>query len=338
MAIKTYAQWPAGSSAVQYIASKDILTTAPAMKVLDLACEEKTLKRQMGASIVYRRWLTPAIDTTPTPEGGNKDPRTLVPEDYTGTMLRYAERIQVSRVDYDLSPFDAVMGSKDRIKQLVISDRERIRWNAVAAGVNVVYNSPAIVSRATVNGPISAGRIQLAVRSLMQLKGMTFAEQIGGANKIGTSPIEASFYLFGHTNQLPDFRALPGWVPKSSYPANVNVSPYEVGSFQNVRVFLTPEALTFPGGGAASTAMINTAGNTDVYINLLLGKEAAASVKLEGDGAEGFGNFNLEVLDKADKFDPSNAWVDIVATWYDLCMITANDWTWRLEVGATLNT
>lgn len=338
MAMKTYAQWPAGSSAVQYLAIKDVLTTAPAQKVLDLACEEKTMKRQMGASIVLRRWLTPAIDTTPTPEGANKDPRSLVPEDYTGTMLRYAERIQVSRVDYDLSPWDAVMGGKDRIKQLVISDRERIRWNAGIAGPNVIYNSPAVGARANVNGPISAGRIQAGVRSLMALKGMTFSEIIGGANKIGTSPIEASYYYFGHTDQLPDFRALPGWVPKASYPAGVNVSPYEVGSFQNVRVFLTAEALKLPGAGAATSTMLNTLGNTDVYTNLLLGKEAMASVKLDGDGAEGFGNFNLEVLDKADKYDPSNAWVDIVATWYDLAMITANDWTYRIEVGATLNT
>ena len=58
MAQLQYAQWPVGSTAIQYLAEKDILETAPAFETLIIATDKKTMRRQMGASIVMRRWLT----------------------------------------------------------------------------------------------------------------------------------------------------------------------------------------------------------------------------------------------------------------------------------------
>src|ERR1041385_1994929 len=221
MAAKSYAQWPAGSTAIQYLAEKEVLETAPAFETLNLATDRRTMKRQMGAAIDLRRWLTPAVDATPAPEGTQKSARTLIPEDFIGTMLRYTERIQVTRVDYDLSPWDAVQGGKDRLKQLILSTRERIRFNAGISGTNVLYNSSAISTRATANG-------------------FGFTEAMEGTNKEGTSPIEPAYFAFCHSNLQPDIRALPGFQRAADYPGKKKHFR-EFGCWQNIRFFTTPE-------------------------------------------------------------------------------------------------
>jgi N4-gp56 family major capsid protein len=338
MAAKSYnVGYGPNPTQVQYIASKDILTTAPAISVLDIACEKKTMQRQMGASIVYRRWFTGAVDATPAPEGAVKESRTLTWEDYNVTMLRYTERYQVTRVDYDLSPFNAVKGATERLKQLIISTRERVRWNAAVAGTNVLYNSAAVTARNQVNGPLTPGRFQTIGRSLENLKAMPFQPAIQGANKEGTSPVEEAFYVFTHTDNQPDLRGFPGFTMAVQYPNGSKAHKREFGAWQQFRYFTTPEAIKYSAGGAASTTMLNTGGVTDVYPTIVCGKEALCSVKLEGDGKEGFGNMGVDILDKPDKADPNNSWVDIVASWYDAALITANDWIWRLESGATAN-
>jgi N4-gp56 family major capsid protein len=339
MAIKTYAQWPAGSTAIQYLAEKDVLETAPAYETLNIATDKKTMRREMGAAIVMRRWLTPAVDATPAPEGTQKSARTLVPEDFTGTMQRYTERIQVSRVDYDLSPWNAVQGAKDREKQLILSTRERIRFNAGISGTNVLYNSSAISTRATVNGPLAAGRLQIIIRNLENAKGFVFTDAMGATNKEGQSGIEPAFFAFCHSNLQPDIRALPGFQRCADYPGKEKHFR-EFGAWQNIRFFTTPEAVYFPGGGAASTSMLNTggtAGNADVYPIIICGQHALTSVALTGAESEGSGNLKITILDQPDKYDANNNWVDIVSQWYDLCMVTSNDWLWRYEVATTLN-
>lgn len=338
MAAKSYnVGYGPNPTQVQYIASKDILTTAPAISVLDIACDKKTMQRQMGASIVYRRWFTGAVDATPAPEGAVKEARTLTWEDYNVTMLRYTERYQVTRVDYDLSPFNAVKGATERLKQLIISTRERVRWNAAVAGTNVLYNSSSVTARNQVNGPLTPGRFQTIGRSLENLKAMPFQPPIQGQDKEGTSPVEEAFYVFTHTDNQPDLRAFPGFIMAVQYPNGSKVHKREFGAWQQFRFLTTPEAIKYSAGGASSTTMLNTGGVADVYPTIVCGKEALCSVKLEGDGKEGFGNMGVDILDKPDKADPNNSWVDIVASWYDAALITANDWIWRLETAATAN-
>ena len=337
--MKTYAQYPQGATAIQYLAEKEVLETAPAYETISLATDERTLKRNMGNAIVMRRWLTPGIDTTPAPEGTQKTARAIVPEDFTGTVYRYTELLQVSRYEWDLGPWDSVQGSKDRLKQLIISTRERIRFNAAATGTNVLYNSSAVTSRAQVNGPLSAGRLQIIVRNLMLAKAFMFSDAMGGTDKQGTSPVESAVFAFCHTNLQPDIRALPGFQRVADYPGKPR-SPREFGAWQNIRFFTSPEALFYPGAGAATTSMLNTggtAGTADVYPIFIMGQHALTSVKLSGEGEAGSGNFGIRILDEPDKYDPNNNFVDIVASWYDLCMVTSNDWLWRYEVATTAN-
>jgi len=345
MSILNYQQYPNNSANAQYVALKEVLDRAPAFIALDQACDERKIMAQTGNGVNLRRWTNPTVETTAgavASEGVNPASRALTYTDYTGTMGRYVEIFEVSRYNQDLHPYDAVKGSVDTGIDLVKSDQERVRWNAAIAGTNVIYNSAAISSRGTVNGTITLGRIQVAVRSIRANKGEQFSAAEGGQNKVGTSPVEAAYYAFCHTDLEPDIRALPGFKTVAEYPSGKGMN-YEFGAVLNVRFFTSPEFVPFTNSGASSSTLVATgtsgtsAGSADVYPIVIVAKHALTSVRLTGAGKNGVGNVKPTILDQADKSDPSNERVYISFAWYDLCMRTAEEWMYRIEVGATRN-
>lgn len=339
MAIANYPSqnFPNASVNPQYFLRKKVLESAKTQEVLDIAYEMYTMPKNANGYFGCRRYLTPAADATPVPEGTNKEARSPIYEDFSVAMLRYSERFQVTRQVDDLTPFDVVASCKDELAKLVVLDRERVRWNAGVTLPNKIYNSPSVGSIPAVNGPVTASRLQVVTRSLDVAKASYFGKIEPGTNKEGTAPTQACYYAFAHRNTKCDWDALPGFQQVAYSPTGKPKHFTHYGNYKDIAVFLSADALYYPGGGAATTTLINTAGAADVFPILILGEKAMGSVSLEGSGKEGFGNLSTVILDKADKYDPSNAWTDIVATWYDAALPTTNDWGWVLYVGATLN-
>ena len=344
MSILNYQNWPNGSANEQYIPVKTVLDSAAAQTCLHEATDKITIPPKSGRSINLRRWVNPTVQIANSivTEGVNPNARQLQSQDYTGTMQRYAELFEVSRIDYDLHPYDAVKGSSERGANLVARDRERVRYNAAIGGTSVFYNSAAIAARANVNGTFSLGRLQAAVRAIRGAYGESFTKAMGGQSKIGTSPVESALYAFAHTDLEPDIRNLPGFKTCAEYPTAVGM-PYEFGACQNVRFFTTPEFVPFANSGASSTTLISTgtsgisSGSADVYPIFITAMNALTSIELGGGGVKGFGNAKANILNGADKSDPTNERIYIAFDWYDLCYITAQEWCARIEVGATRN-
>jgi N4-gp56 family major capsid protein len=339
MAMNTYAAQnvPNGSANPQYFINKDLLDSADTFQVIDKFAVEQTLPMNSNAFLASRRYLTGAPDATPTPEGTNKVSRTQIYEDFTTQMFRYMEQYQLSQQELKLTPFPALKGARTEMTKLVILDRERVRWNALLTIANKIYNSSAVTTIPGVNGPITPGRIQTIVRSILKAKGSYVSAGQGGVNKEGTNPTEQSLVFLGHTDLQPDVRALPGFQPAISLPDGKPKHKTHFGNWLNVEFYLSQEAPILTGGGAASTTLLNTAGVTDVYQNIIMAKNTIATVKLGGAGEEGGGNLDTKLLDQPDKYDPGNQWANLVCTWWDAAYIITNDWAWLYYTGATLN-
>lgn len=344
MSILNYQNWPNNSANINFIPVKKILDSAAAQVCMDRACDEITVAPNSGNSINLRRWVNPTVNLAQSTvtEGVNPNARQLQSQDYTGTLVRYAELFEESRIAYDLNPYNAIEGATERGVVLVQRDRERVRYNAAISGTSVFYNAAAITSRATVNGALTLGRLQAAVRAIRGAYGESFQAAESGQNKEGTSPVESALYAYAHTDLEPDIRNLPGFKTVAEYPTGRGL-PYEFGAAQNVRFFTTPEFVPFANAGANSTTLISTgtagisSGASDVYPIILTAKHALTSVKLGGSGAKGFGNAKANVLKDADKSDPTNERIYVAFDWYDLCLITAQEWIARIEVGCTRN-
>lgn len=343
MSMKTYADYPQGGGEIQYVALKEVLFRSPAFVCLDKATDQRTLAPKSGAAINLRRWQNPAISTTAVTEGVNPTPRAPTAADYTGTMSRYAELYAVSRYEYDLAPYDAVKAASDILADnLIPGTRERVRYNAAKAGTSVFYNSASITARTDVNGVITGGRLQAAIRQIRGYKGRTFSQAEGGQAKDGTSPVEQAYYAFCHSDLEPDLRLLPGFKTCNEYPSGKGME-HEFGAYQNVRFFTSPEFVSYENGGAASTTMKatgatgSTSGSADVYPIIVTARGALTSIALRGSGKGGFGNASVNVLDKRDGSDPTGERIYIEADWYDLCLVTSQEWLAVIEVATTRN-
>lgn len=339
MSMSTYSAQnvPNGSPNPQYFIQKDLLESADTFEVWDKFCDAQTLPPNSNAFIASRRYLTGAPDATPAPEGTNKESRTQIYEDFTTQMYRYTERVQLSQHVLKLTPFPALKGARNEMAKLVRLDRERVRWNAALSLPNKAYNSTAVSSIPQVNGVLTAGRIQTLVRAIRKAKGGYVSMGESGTDKEGTAPVESGLIFIGHTDLEPDIRALPGFQPAYALPSGKPKHKCHFGNWQNVEFYTSQEAPILLGQGASTSSLMNTNGNADVYPSVLFAKHTLATVKLGGAGKEGGGNLETKLLDQPDKYDPSNAWADLVCTWWDAAYPITNDWGWVYYTGATLN-
>lgn len=337
MAMKTSTNGSLQGTVIPSLAMKEVLYRAPAFERFDAACEKRKIPSQTTNSIIVRRWINPAVNSNPEPEGVTPVFRALVGEDYTGTLQRYSEVFATTRYDFVLDPWNAVEGSADVLADLVKSTQERIRMLAAFSGSNVLYNSSAIASRVTVNGPITKGRIQKGTVAIGAAKGRTFTQDQSAVDKFNTTAIESGYYMFHHTNMQPDIRAIPDVILLPQMAERRGLPAGTWAATEKCIFVEQPEIPILTGAGGTNSLMFSTGAAVDVYQSFLCAKGALLSVGLEGSGKEGFGNMKIEVLDKADKSDPTNTRVLVSAAWMDLCMNVSNDWGVRYETGATAN-
>lgn len=315
---------------------KETLELAKAFQRIGAGYSSRKINKNMGASVILTRWVNAAISTVPEPEGQNPPTQALLTEQYTATLLRYSAAFATSTYNATVNPLDWAKGQAVVLKNQVISTRERIRWNAAISGTNVIYNSPAITARNQVNGVITLGRLQKAVQTIEATKGMPFTRDSNGSTRVGTAPTEAGYYCFTSTNAHPDIRNLPGFTKR----AEMTGSDYPDGTFgcvDNVVFVTSPEFVPIAGAGAATTTLLATGGNTDVYPFVVCAKDALTDIDFSGSGRQGWGNAEVYVLDSADKYDITNARLIISAAWLDAAVVTSFDWLVRIECGVTAN-
>lgn len=340
MAIRSYDFSVSGNA--QHQAMKEFLWTPNAHVYLDQVYQQQTIDRRSGAAVLFRRIVPMPIVATPSgvAEGVSPASQSFSSEDYTGTVTRYAEIYEVSRYNYDLSPFDEAGEGAKQLRIKVDRTRERIRYNAAKAGTGVLYNSSSISTRATVNGVITLGRIQRAVAELRANRAETFTEIDHGSTKVGSTPVEACYLAFCSTDLEPDLRNIPGF----TVTANTTGAKFkgEFGVVQNVRFITNADYAPFIGAdhGAAigSSGFRSTDGvYNDVYPIIIAAKGSLSGVMLRGSSSTGMGNGKVSINDKPDKADPTNERVLMSADWYDLCLVTGNSYLRRIEVACTAN-
>lgn len=332
MAIATL---PANTPAIM---AKQMLDRAEAEKRIGSAFQSRKINKNSGSTLTLSRWVNAAISTTPEPEGQNPTTQALTQESYNGTMQRYSAAFATSRYTSDLSPLDWTKGMTDVLMTQVESTRERIRYNAAISTTNVLYNSPSITTVQTVNGVITLGRLQKAIATIQAAKGQTFTSDATGTTKVGTTPVEAGYYCYHHSNANPDIRNIPGFVPKAKMaPGNYPIGTF--GSVDNI-IFVSSSEFT-PAAGAATSvtnsSLLSTGGFPDVYNFIVCAKGALVDVSLGGSGKEGYGNVETFILDSADKSDLTNSRSVVSAAWYDLAMLVSFDWLVNIKCAVTAN-
>lgn len=334
MAINSYTGAPASGNLTNLHAVVKLLKSADAVEILDKFCLTIPVPANKTETVGLMRAVTPDPSVVEVAEGVNPAPRALTYESVTKTFEEFAEVFAVTSRQAELGEYDVLMHSKDRLTDLIKRTREKNAWYEYRAGTGVLYNSAAITARGDVNGAITINRLRIASRDLHNNRAGYMREMTKGSVNDNTFPVEPAFVVLTHTDARADIRALPGFVAAPAVGGLKDYMPQLFGYVDEFAFITSPELEPFYGAGAAigATGMKSVGGvNVDVYVYLIVGKEALGKCSLKAKG--GGTHVALTVLDKADKSDPTNQRRLVSARWWDAPLILNQNWLRRIEAG-----
>jgi len=279
----------------------EILAHAVPVEVLGMVGSQKPMPKNAGATIIYRRWLPYGGSTTNSntinrwvvdanshqlSEGVTPDPDALTPQDISVTLNQYGVLYGLTDRTVDLSEDDVPMEMKKQCGERIGLIREMVRWGVVKGGTNAYYVGGS--SRSAVNGKISINKLRLVSRNLQANHAKRITGVLSMSSDFGSSPVEAAYVVFAHTDAEADIRDLPNFKNISEYAQRKPISPYEIGSCENFRFVLSPELAPYAdaGGTASTNGMYSTTGSAaDVYPFVVAAEDAWGQVALRGANA-----------------------------------------------------
>lgn len=311
-------------------AERQMLRHAGPVVVLDKMGLTKPLPKNKSTTIKFRRPKTFTAATTPLAEGVTPTATAFEYEDVQVSVKQYGQVVIVTDVIEDTHEDPVLNDAVVQLGENIGRTMEALNYGVLRAGTNVFRANGA--ARGDILSPISLARQRAVVRALKRQKAMKISQILGPGPNYATRAVEAAYVAVGHTDLENDIRALPGFLPVAQYANRSTISEYEIGSVEDVRYILTPDLEPFAGQGAATTAMLNTGGNADVYPLMFFGKEAYGLVPLRGMGAV---SPSIIPVGQKTKDDPLGqrgyaGW----KTWH-ACLILNDAWMARLEVAAT---
>jgi N4-gp56 family major capsid protein len=339
MAINAYGTAVNGNPTNVY-AYAELLKSADAVECIDKFVKTYPVPMNKNETVSFLRAVTPDAPVQEVAEGVNPPVQQIVYEQVLKTFEEFAEVFGVTSRQAELGEYDVLMHSKDRMLDQMKRIREKNAWYEYRAGTNVVYNSSAVTSRPQVNGVISLGRLRLAARSMHNNRASVMREMTKGSVNQSTVAVEPAFIVLCHTDCRADIRNIPGFVAAPQVGGLKDYIQQLFGYVDEFCFITSPEFEPFTGAGVAvgSTGLRSVGGvNVDVYAYLMLGKESCGKCNLRGSEKGGYGGIELNVLNKADKSDPTNQRRLVSVRWWDAPVILNQNWLYRIECGVLEN-
>lgn len=313
-------------------ASAQMLSFAEAVTILPKFALTKPMPKNKTDTIKFRRPVPFSKVTVPLAEGVTPTVNSMTYEDVSATLLEWGDLFGITSkiADTHEDPVlqDMTMLCGDQAEKTL----EGIIWGKLVAGTSVFYSNGS--ARTDVNTPISINDVRKVVRYLQSMKAQKITMILDGSPDFNTTPIEAAYVGFTHTNMQADIRALPGFVPVAQYGSQKTLCPQEFGTVEDVRFITSPEFDAFAdAGGLDGNVVLSTTGTSaDVYPVVIVGKEAFATVPLKGMGTIVPTILNPDQKDKSDPLGQRGyvGW----KTWF-IALILNQTWMSRIEAAAS---
>lgn len=279
----------------------EILAHAIPVEVLGITGSQKTIPKNNGKTVVYRRYLPYGATNTNSntinrwnvsasahilTEGTTPTADSLVPQDITVTLNQYGCLYQVTDQAVDTYEDDVPAEMKKQCGERVGLIREMVRYGVLKAGTNAYYAGGS--SRGTVASKITLNVLRKIARNIRANHSKAVTSILSASPNIGTKPVEASYLVFVHTDAEADVRDLQNFKTTAEYGSRKVIHEQEFGSVENFRFITSPELAPYADAGAAigATGLYSTTGsNIDVYPFIVTGEDAWGQVALRGSEA-----------------------------------------------------
>lgn len=327
MGTTTTAQVAPGTQAFY---DRNLLTRAVPADIHGRFGQVRTIPKNGGNQIKFRRYSALAAATTALTEGVTPNGSQLSVTDATATLAQYGDYVTISDI-VDLVNQDPVLTEAGKVLgEQAGTTIDLVRRDVLVAGTNVIYANGA--ARADVNTALAAGMLKTAIRFLKNQNAKFIREMIKAGTGIGTSPIRPAYVGLIHPDTEAVLEGITGYKPVTEYSAQMDIMENECGSYQNIRFVVSTNAKVFTDGGGAKGTMISTGGvSADVYATLIVAADAYGVCPLSGEAMKNI----VKPMGSAGSADPldqraTSGWKAITTT-----KILNDAWMVRIEHGNT---
>jgi N4-gp56 family major capsid protein len=253
---------------------KQALEHAKYYQVLSTSAKKFSLPKNNTDTIRMRRAIPYTVANTPLTEGVPPSSTDIRYEVVDISLLQYGGYTEVTDILVDLHTTPVLSDINMLNAEQAAATKEALLWGKLKAATNVQY-AGAAASLVTTNSVLDVGELQAAVKTLNRNKARKVTSIVTGGVKVNTSPVEASFIAYLHTDAEPLIRAMAGFTPVSQYGTMQTISQHEFGAVENVR-FITSPDLDYDAGLAASSK--------DAYTCIITGQDSYGCLNLAGAG------------------------------------------------------
>lgn len=326
----------------------EILAHAIPREVLGITGKQHQMKRNMGQTVIYRRFLPYGAAVTNsttinawsvdpnlhlTSEGVTPNPDSLLAQDISVTIQQYSCLYMYTDKTKLLHEDDIPQEQMTQVGERMGLCREMIRYGTLRGGTNKFYAGGN--SRSTVIATISITILRNVSRSLLGNRGNMITRILTASPLYNTAPVEAGFLVFVHTDGEHDIRNLPGFIPRANYGSQKVMHEMEIGACDRYRFIVSPELAPYLNAGAAvgATGLKSTGGSVvDVYPFIVVAGDAWGDVALRG--ADSF-DITHQPVGTKDKSDPLGQRGYVGSIFWSAAFIQNDGWMAVVEAAVT---
>jgi len=214
-----------------------------------------------GKTIVMRRYAALPTRTAEVLEGVTPDSDTLSKQDIRATVAQYMGWTLITDVlEFTCENKILNVNVSELNDQMYRTEDELVRNILVttASAITASHGDPAPTN-------LNADDIEIVANTLQNNDASPVAPTIAATPKVGTSPIEASYWAMMHTQLNRDLRRCEGFIKPVEYGQQTGILPAERGNVGEVRFLASSLAHK---QGSATEAFPSTAG-TYYYIPVI---------------------------------------------------------------------
>lgn len=270
--------------AIQAYYDRNLLERAVPADIHGRFGQNRPIALRSGNQIKFRRYEALSAATTPLTEGVTPSGNQQITTDITATLqqygdyLPYTDLVVLTNQDPVLTELGMVLGEQAGYTI------DQVRRDVLVAGTNVIYTNGS--ARNTLNTVISSVALRTAIRYLRRQNAKFVKDMIKAGSSVSTIGIRPSFIGLIHPDTEAQLEQLPGYIPMSEYSDAMKAEEDEVGSYRNIRFFVSTNCKVFTAAGAAvsTDGMISAGGvNNDVYATLIIAANAYGVCPLSGN-------------------------------------------------------
>lgn len=265
---------------------KNALAHVKPFRVLELGAKKFTQPKNATQTVRMRRAIPYAAATTPLSEGVPPTATQIRYDELDITMAQYGGYTPVTDIMVDFHTTPILKDINELNAEQCQATREALLWGILKAATNVQY-AGGVASLGTTVALLDKDEQDLATRTLRRNKAKKFTKIVTGGVKINTTPIEAAYVCFIHSDAEKAVRNMAGFTPCAQYGSMSPISENELGAVDDVRYISSPDLDPQIDSGAAHGGVnISTSGTlSDVYTALYSGMDAYGCVNMAGQGS-----------------------------------------------------